>query len=353
MAFIRKEGKYYQVYFQIGNKKYKRSTRTTSRKIADDVRKKIENELATGLFKLDHYSPRRQKLLADFFVEAIEYSKTNKAIKTAEREARIFRNFLHYCGNFPISNVTVKLIESYKTYLLNDRGFKPNGINIELRHLSAAFTLAVKYGYLTTNAFKQVKKVKTPKKKPKFLTAAQAETLLIHTQGTNIYQYIFIALNTGGRISEVCGLNWKDVDLENGIVQFHGKGAKERTVPIPRGLNSFLGNLRRRKGNVVTGSTNPADVTRYFRKYADQVALHEFTFHNLRDTYASWLVQHGVNLKIIQELLGHESIQTTLIYAHLAPDSRFQAVKVIDQILDGSKTVTPTKAERERLNFKQ
>lgn len=84
---------------------------------------------------------------------------------------------------------------------------------------------------------------------------------------------------------------------------------------------------------VVTGSRDPKEISRQFRGYADQVGLQRFTFHNLRDTYASWLVQRGVNLKIIQELLGHESIHTTLIYAHLAPDSRFSAVKVIDEQL--------------------
>ncbi len=50
----------------------------------------------------------------------------------------------------------------------------------------------------------------------------------------------------------------------------------------------------------------------------------------LKDTYASWPVQSGANLKVIQDLLGHESIQTTLIYAHLSPDSRIAAVNLLD-----------------------
>ncbi len=333
MAFIRKEGKYYKVYFQLGNKKHKRSTRTTSRKIAEDIRKKIENEIAMGIFKLDNYSPQNQVTLSDFFDEANAYARTNKSANTADREARVFRNFLGFCGNLPLANIKVKLIEAYKSYLLTEREFSNNGVNIELRHLSAAFTLAVKYNYINVNPFKGVKKVQTPKKKPAFLTVEQAERLLAHTQGRNIYQYIFIALNTGARISEVCNLQWKDMDLENRIMKIHGKGSKDRTVPIPQLLYEFLKERQKNKGHVVTGGTVAADITKQFRKYADQVDLHEFTFHNLRDTYASWLVQNGVSLKIIQELLGHESIQTTLVYAHLAPDSRFQAVRVIDGLL--------------------
>ena len=81
-------------------------------------------------------------------------------------------------------------------------------------------------------------------------------------------------------------------------------------------------------------------ISKKFRHYADKIDLKEFTFHNLRDTYASWLVQQGLNLKIIQQLLGHESISTTLIYAHLAPDNITQAVKILDNLLPSRKNIT-------------
>ena len=55
--------------------------------------------------------------------------------------------------------------------------------------------------------------------------------------------------------------------------------------------------------------------------------------YQYRDTFSSWLVQNGVNLKIIPELLGHDSIQTTLIYAHLAPDSKLKVIEIFNQLL--------------------
>lgn len=334
MAFIRKEGKYYKVYFQIGNKKFKRSTKTESKKLADDIRKKIENEIAIGTFRLENYSPRKQITLKDFFKEALDYSQTNKAKRTFEREELIYRNFLKYCDNVPLPNIKVKLIESYKTFMQVEKGFAASGINLELRHLSAAFTLAVSYGYIQSNPFKQVRKVQTPKKKPKFLTQSQAKELLSLTKDRPIYQYIMIALYSGCRISEVCNLKWKDVDFENRIIHIHGKGSKERVVPMPRQLFEFLNIFDRSNGYVVTGTKNISNVTRRFRMYADRIGLYEITFHNLRDTYASWLVQQGLNLKIIQELLGHDSIQTTLIYAHLAPDSKLKVIEIFDQLLN-------------------
>jgi len=338
MAFIRKEGKFYKVYFQYSNKKYKRSTKTTSKQIAEDIRKKIENEIAMGLFRIENYSIHQQKPLKEFFKEALDYSKTNKAPRTVQREELIYRNFLNYCNDVPLSNIKVKLIESYKAYLQVEKGFASSGINIELRHLSSAFSLAVKYGYLISNPFKQVNKVQTPKKKPKFLTLKQAEELLSLTKEKSIYQYIFIALNTGARISEVCNLKWKDVDLENHIIHIHGKGSKERTVPIPKQLFEFLKDRDKSEVFVVTGSQNISNVTRNFRKYADRLKFYDITFHNLRDTYASWLVQNGLNIKIIQELLGHDSIQTTLIYAHLAPDSKLKVIEIFNQQLKLDQT---------------
>ena len=97
-------------------------------------------------------------------------------------------------------------------------------------------------------------------------------------------------------------------------------------------MYDHLSKIARINGHVVTGSKNISNVTWRFRKYADKLGFHEITFHNLRDTYASWLVQKGLNIKIIQELLGHDSIQTTLIYAHLAPDSKLKVIEIFDQM---------------------
>jgi integrase/recombinase XerC len=328
-----KEGRYYKVYFYHHGKKMKRSTRTTSRKIAEDIRKKIENEIAIGAFKLNEYSPHQYKRLKEFMDEALEYSKMNKSPRTVEREDLIFNNFSNYVSEKYVNNIDLKIIEGYKAHLRENKEFSASGINIELRHLSAAFTLAVKYGYISENPFKNVKNVKTPKKEPKFLTKKQAAQLLKHTKSRSIYQYIMIALNTGGRISEICQLSWKDVDFENRLIRFKGKGDKERIVPITQVLYKYFKSCSNSNGFVVKGSRDRKEVTHQFRKYADDIGLNDFTFHNLRDTYASWLIQNGVNLKIIQELLGHESIQTTLTYAHLAPTDKFKAVKVIDKLL--------------------
>ena len=137
-----------------------------------------------------------------------------------------------------------------------------------------------------------------------------------------------IALYTGARISEICRLEWEDIDLKNKTVILDGKGRKERRVPIPIILSDYLYRLRHNMSDtkyVLSGTRDRREITREFRKYADECDIRQ-TFHNLRDTYASWLVQKGVSLQVVQKLLGHENIRTTMIYAHLAPNNLEDAV---------------------------
>ena len=63
------------------------------------------------------------------------------------------------------------------------------------------------------------------------------------------------------------------------------------------------------------------------------IGINGITFHNLRDTFASWLAQENVSLIIIKELMGHEDIKTTLIYAHLSPNNHYSALKTIENNL--------------------
>jgi len=333
MASIRKEGKYYYIYFYLGKKLRKRSLRTASKREAEKILWKFESELkmkGSG----NYIGQSKDLRLKPFFEEVVRYSRINKSPNTTQREEQVFKNFLDFCRNTRLEDINFRLIEAYKEHLLVEKGFQPSGVNIELRHLSAAFSVAVKYEYLNKNPFRGVTKLRVPKKIPVFLTPDQALNLLNYTKDRSIYAHILIALNTGARASEVLNLKWNDIDLQNRILRLYGKGSKERTVPIPCSLFDFL-KVQAHNGEYITSGTRRVDtLSSTFRRIADRVGLYGFTFHNLRDTYASWLVQQGVSLKVIQELLGHESITTTLIYAHLSPDSRFVAIRVIDEQLN-------------------
>ena len=98
---------------------------------------------------------------------------------------------------------------------------------------------------------------------------------------------------------------------------------------MPQKLIEYLVSLKKSGEYVAPGMRSKNRISRRFRYYADQIGLNTFTFHNLRDTYASFMVQNGMHLVAVKELLGHEDIRTTLIYAGIAPENKMQAIEIM------------------------
>jgi len=144
---------------------------------------------------------------------------------------------------------------------------------------------------------------------------------------------ILLALNTGLRRNELWNLVWGDIDLKQKTLTVHGKGAKSgQTRHIP--LNpTAMHTLKTHRGDVFPMPSNPVFGKHYFQKsfasLLKSAQIEKFTFHCFRHTFASRLVMAGVPLNTVRELLGHSSLEMTLIYAHLAPDNLRQAVDLL------------------------
>ena len=322
MTFLRKEGRYWYVYWYAAGKKHSRSTRTTNKILAEKIRRKIEDDLAAEKFNINHVDSNI--LLSDFSKEALLYSHTNKSERTFDIDDKAFNHFLKFCGNVPLGKIKPRLIEAFKLHAKEK--LNPTTINMYLRHLSSGFSLAVKYGYLNDNPFKAVRKLPVDEPLPRFLTRDQAKKLLEKGEGYSIYQFIMLGLYTGARISEICELKWEDVFLEQGKIRLYGKGRKERIIPIPQKLILYLAAREKeaiasKEGYVIKGSRNRRKASRKFTAHIERCKLPKFRFHDLRHTYASWLSMKGKSIQQIQKALGHKNIKTTMVYAQLSPEN--------------------------------
>ena len=146
---------------------------------------------------------------------------------------------------------------------------------------------------------------------------------------------------TGLRVSELVGLALDEMNLQMGVVRVTGKGNKERLVPMGEQavnwLQQYLAEVRpalmQGHGQVdeVFVTRRGAGMTRQafwylVKKYADQVGIHHhLSPHTLRHAFATHLVNHGADLRVVQMLLGHSDISTTQIYTHVA-QARLQAL---------------------------
>jgi integrase len=141
-------------------------------------------------------------------------------------------------------------------------------------------------------------------------------------------------MNTGLRRGEVLKLHWVSVDFTRRLLTVEGRNAKSRQtrhVPLNEEATSVLRRWREQSGN----SGRVFDATTGFRtawgKALKRARISKFRWHDLRHHFASRLVQRGVPLNTVRDLLGHSSVQMSLRYAHLAPDQRREAVAKLNE----------------------
>jgi integrase/recombinase XerD len=148
----------------------------------------------------------------------------------------------------------------------------------------------------------------------------------------------------GLRISEAATLEVTAIDGVNGLVRVIGKGNKERCVPLPQPVLTQLRRLWKVHGNKRWLCPNPRGsgpisrdtLGQTFRKVAREADItRRVTPHSLRHSYATRLLESGVDTRIVQILLGHASISTTAVYTHLTEPTRSSLKGILDKLMTG------------------
>ena len=191
--------------------------------------------------------------------------------------------------------------------------------------------LTVKAKLLQENPVQDLDSPKLPKSLPRYLSLEESERLLSAVDGANRerdYCILCIFLNCGLRISEIVGLNLSDLRADN--LRVRGKGNKERVVYLNDATAAAINDyLLVRKGvradtNALFLSNRRARISRetvhaLVKKHLARAGLDadKYSAHKLRHTAATLMLQNGVDVRTLQELLGHEHLNTTQIYTHV------------------------------------
>lgn len=184
-----------------------------------------------------------------------------------------------------------------------------------------------------------VNNVKTPRRRqglPKALNETQVEQLLQVPLEPRNRAILLLMLHAGLRLVEVSRLKWGDIDQEAGTARVMGKGDKERVVPLhpelEEALRLWMGpHPLRAHVPLFPGYNNealkPRAIGTIIEKIGREAGLSKrISPHMLRHTFATRLLRCDVNLRIIQELLGHASVATTQIYTKVVPQDKAQAI---------------------------
>ena len=217
-------------------------------------------------------------------------------------------------------------------------GKSPRSVSRYLSAYRQFYRWLLREGTIDTDPVALIESPKTGRGLPKALTEEQVESLLrAPDTGTLLGQrdraMLELMYATGLRVSELVGLELPNLNMNQGVIRVIGKGQKERLVPIGEeaheSLQTYLDNgrpalLKGVQADKVFVTSRKSGMTRQafwymVRRYAAQSGVpHKLSPHMLRHSFATHLLNHGADLRVVQLLLGHSDLSTTQIYTHIA-----------------------------------
>ena len=272
------------------------------------------------------------KDMASLYLEA--YSKPNK--KSYRRDISCVNNLNPVFGGRYIHEVIALDIEKYK--LKRQEKVSNATVNRDVACLKHILKKAVEWGKATHNPATNVKLLKERNARIRYLEEEEIKAL-VDASSEHLKPILVTALNTGMRKGEILGLKWKDIIFrQRVIVLLDTKNNERREVPVNDVLFKTLLRVRKNLASPYVfckkDGKSYSNVRRSFDAAKQKAGIQDFRFHDLRATFASHLVMAGVDLKTVQELLGHKSYEMTLRYAHLSPDHKKAAVDILGRKMD-------------------
>lgn len=270
-----------------------------------------------------------------------------------------------------ISEITLKQVERLRTHKIMS-GLKPTTVNRVMSALRGALSRAVDWGIIETHPLAKLKALKmdtgikarylsddeeqrlfkTLRERDEDIKAARARGNQFREERgyelmTDLYQFAYadrmtpmitLSLKTGMRRGELFDLRWSDIDFTNRILTIRGeiaKSSKTRHIPLSPIAFETIYNWQK-QAPAQNGRVFPSDdggrldnVKNSWTSILEAAAIESFRWHDMRHDFASKLVMKGVPLNTVRELCGHADLNTTLRYAHLAPDHKADAVALI------------------------
>lgn len=264
----------------------------------------------------------------------VEANYSENTIKSYEND---LNKFEEYYKDKDLLKITSKDIDKY-IQTLSD--LAPSTVSHNISSLKTFYSYFLKLGHISANPTDGTKSPKLGVHLPTYLTIDEVNNLLdievtdaFSSRNKAILELMYA---TGLRISEVISLEFKNIDYDECIVRVIGKGSKERIVPINdyaiKYLKDYIDNYRpelvkNEMNNYIFLNNHGHMLTRQgifkmIKSYASIKGIKKTIGpHTLRHTFATHLLENGADLRVIQELLGHESISTTQIYTHLTNEA--------------------------------
>jgi integrase len=340
----RRRGTKWYVDFSFRGQRFRLKSPEDSSNGAKAYEAVLRQRLAKGedILKLATPSP----LFADFADKWIRtYVKSNnKYSELITKQSAFNAHILPFFGRLSLEQITVYKVEQFKAHLLN-KDLSPKTINNIISALRKCLNTAQAWDLLVK--VPKIDLLKVPPQKFRYLSFEESELLLNNTDG--IWHDMFLlAMRTGLRFGEIIALEWSDINfatsqmtvchsISRGILG-STKSNKIRYLPILDSVMEMLKNRPKTDQYVFSlGDNKPMKqiyCIKNLNRICRQLNIRKINWHMFRHTFASHLANRNISLQVIQHLLGHSDIRTTMRYAHLSPETLKESIQVLDQKID-------------------
>lgn len=279
--------------------------------------------------------------IKEYFLKSILDQK-NYSKKTFENYNRDLNKFFKFLNDYKIKDIKKITKETVRLYFLKQKNNNISNRTLGRYYssLNSFFLYSIEHEYSDVNPLKFIDYPKYTKKIPEYIYDYQLEKLLNEKTSENVEielrnkLIIHLLLDTGVRVSELVNIKVRDIDVEERIIKVFGKGSKERFVFFTSKTKELLINyFIKRKEKAITDNLlinykgeklTERSVQKIIKLVGEKIGL-DIHPHLLRHTFATDLLNKGADIRMIQELLGHENLDTTQIYTHVS-NSRVKEV---------------------------
>lgn len=365
----------FEEYALLQMKAYKANTKAGSgakspkekRKIADENKAQEKAEIELQAKEAITFGEIFEK-------QYLPIAKENKVRGAWRSEDGIFENWLNpVIGHLPLKTVSPIHLERIKKDMA-DAGRAASSIRYALAVIRQVFNFARGNGsFIGDNPVSKVKKPSADNRRLRFLSHKEADALLeaLKKRSQDVHDMALLSLHCGLRAGEAFSLTWGDVDTGRGILTLRDtKNGKSRHGFMTDAVKAIFSGRRRGKQNDLVfpvrrkkhsseketpplqseepqspGGKEKLQASKTFNRTVDDLKLNEgitdrrqkVVWHTLRHTCASWLVESGVDLFVVKEILGHSVIAMTERYSHLSPGTLQNATRTLEKSIEAAR----------------
>ncbi len=271
-----------------------------------------------------------------------------KSKRTQECYSRALRMLVEFYDKTP-DLITENELQDYFLYRKNDCNWSPNTMKICYCGIRFFFEHVLKQDWHILS----ILRAKTEHRLPSVLSKEEIDRIFKKVTTFHNYVFLFTVYSCGLRLQEALNIETADIDSDRMMIHIRGKGSKERYVPVPCATLQLLRKYwsdhrnpkllfpaRGRNNNGGSSAVTPmakSSVQGALRraKFEAGIQKKRVSIHTLRHSYATHLLEAGVNLRVIQRYLGHARLETTMIYLHLTRKGEEDAYEIINGLMGG------------------